>query len=281
MKLVPSVLNWSYHRRYGGCWGQSLDDYITRVANLARKFDFPVMGINIGIGGEQNQLQKRDRSYIAELKKRLDGMGLIPVPLIGSLQVHADTVVVNQSIEELKPALEISSWLNAPVSTYNLSVHGRLTKEKAVRVHMEAVGNLADIAVNFGQRICTENYNHFTSDELLLSVEGCGKENVGFLNDVGNWILLGEDPVSVTRKLAYRTFHVHIKDYLLQDGVWKSVVLGQGIVDIPGILNILASTPGNDMLLAIETDLDEGDEDIALAESLAYIKPFLDKYLND
>ncbi|MGI9863000.1 sugar phosphate isomerase/epimerase family protein [Moorella naiadis] len=275
MILLPSVLNWSYHRSYGDAWSTSLNEYIAKVANLARKFGFAPMGINIGTGGEQNQLPRRDHNYVAELRKKLEDLGLTPIPIIGTLQIHADAAVVAKSIEALKPTLEISSWLGIEVSTYNLSLHGRLTKEKAVRVYAEAVARLADVAATFGQRICTENYNHFTSDELLLAIERCGKNNVGFLNDIGNWLLLGEDPVSVTRKLAYRTFHVHVKDYHLQDGVWRSVPLGQGIIDIPSILEILAKTPGDAVFLALETDLDEGDENQALVESAAYIKPLL------
>jgi sugar phosphate isomerase/epimerase len=75
----------------------------------------------------------------------------------------------------------------------------------------------------------------------------------------------------VTKKLLPRTIHLHIKDYALDDGVWRSVPLGDGIVPVRKILQTLADAKGDATLhLALETDLDSDGEDEALDRSYAY-----------
>jgi sugar phosphate isomerase/epimerase len=271
MRLIPSVLNWSYHRDYWGAWNSSLESYVPRVSAVARKHGFEESGINLGVGGDQNQLASFDDAYVREVRKRLDDLGLQVIPILGNLDIHADPSFVKRSVEAIKPALERSAVLGATVSTFGTSLHGRLTREKAVTIYAEAAAEMCELAAGFGQSLCSENYNTFTSDELMAVVERSGASNHGFLNDIGNWLITGEDPYSVTKKLLPRTIHLHIKDYALDDGVWRSVPLGDGIVPVRKILQTLADAEGDATLyLALETDLDSEGEDEALDRSYAY-----------
>lgn len=271
MRLVPSVLNWSYHREYWGAWNSSLDTYVPRVAALAKKYGFEQSGINLGVGGEQNQLASFDSHYVVDVRKRLDDNGLQVIPILGTVDIHADPSFIARSVETFKPALERAEVLGATVSTFNTSLHGRLTREKAVSIYAEAAAELCAIAAEFGQSLCSENYNTFTSDELVAVVERSGAPNHGYLNDIGNWLITGEDPYSVTKKLLSRTLHVHVKDYALDDGVWRSVPLGDGIVPVDKILQALKDFPGDATVhLALETDLDSDGEDEALDRCYAY-----------
>jgi sugar phosphate isomerase/epimerase len=271
MRLIPSVLNWSYHRDYWGAWDKSLESYVPRVSAAARKHGFEQSGINLGVGGEQNQLASFDDAYVRDVRRRLDDLGLHVIPILGQLDVHADPSFVRRSIEAFKPALERAAVLGADVSTFGTSLHGRLTREKAVTIYAEAAAEMCAVAAEFGQSLCAENYDTFTSDELMAVVERSGARNHGYLNDIGNWLITGEDPYSVTKKLLPRTIHLHIKDYSLDDGVWRSVPLGDGIVPVRRILQALADAEGHRTLyLAIETDLDCDGEDEALDRSYAY-----------
>jgi sugar phosphate isomerase/epimerase len=271
MRLIPSVLNWSYHRDYWGAWNSSLESYVPRVSAVARKHGFEESGINLGVGGDQNQLASFDDAYVREVRKRLDDLGLQVIPILGNLDIHADPSFVQRSVEAIKPALERSAVLGATVSTFGTSLHGRLTREKAVTIYAEAAAEICELAAGLGQSLCSENYNTFTSDELMAVVERSGASNHGFLNDIGNWLITGEDPYSVTKKLLPRTIHLHIKDYALDDGVWRSVPLGDGIVPVRKILQTLADAEGEATLyLALETDLDSDGEDEALDRSYAY-----------
>jgi sugar phosphate isomerase/epimerase len=271
MRLIPSVLNWSYHRDYWGAWNSSLESYVPRVSAVARKYGFAESGINLGVGGDQNQLARFDDAYVRDVRRRLDDLGLHVIPILGNLDVHADPSFVQRSVAEFKPALERAAALGATVSTFGTSLHGRLTREKAVSIYAEAAAEMCAMAAEYGQSLCAENYNTFTSVELTAVVERSGASNHGFLNDIGNWLITGEDPYSVTRKLLPRTIHLHIKDYALDDGVWRSVPLGDGIVPVRQILQTLADAEGDRTLyLAIETDLDCDGEDEALDRSYAY-----------
>jgi sugar phosphate isomerase/epimerase len=271
MRLIPSVLNWSFHRDYWGAWNTSLESYVPRVCAVARKYGFEESGINLGVGGEQNQLASFDDAYVRDVRRRLDDLGLHVIPILGNLDVHADPSFVRRSVAAFKPALERAAVLGATVSTFGTSLHGRLTREKAVTIYAEAAAEMCAVAAGLGQSLCAENYNTFTSDELMAVVERSGASNHGYLNDIGNWLITGEDPYSVTRKLLPRTIHLHIKDYALDNGIWRSVPLGDGIVPVRRILRALADAEGDRTLyLAIETDLDRDGEDEALDRSYAY-----------
>ena len=75
--------------------------------------------------------------------------------------------------------------------------------------------------------VTTENYDYFTSDDFLEIFQRLDRPNVGLHNDTGNWLLLDEDPLEATRKVAPYTYHAHVRDYDLRDGVFTSVPIGQ------------------------------------------------------
>ena len=86
---------------------------------------------------------------------------------------------------------------------------------------------MADAAAEYGMIVTTENYDYFTSDDFLEIFQRLDRPNVGLHNDTGNWLLLDEDPLEATRKVAPYTYHAHVRDYDLRDGVFTSVPLGR------------------------------------------------------
>ena len=79
-----------------------------------------------------------------------------------------------------------------------------------------------------------------------------------------------------TRKCAPYTFHTHVRDYVLEDGVYNGVALGRGLVDFPTLLPILVKAGENERLvLSVEVDTDNRDEDEEARESYRYLKSWL------
>jgi sugar phosphate isomerase/epimerase len=153
-----------------------------------------------------------------------------------------------------------------------------VTREGQIRLAIAAVRELGKAAKSLGLRICQEDYDYFTSDDLLRITEGTGLDNVGIQSDTGNWLILGEDPVFATKKCLPYTFHTHVRDYVLENGVYNGVALGTGLVDFEKILPLLVQAGAKERLvLSMEVDTDNRDEDEEAHKSFAYLKSWLVK----
>ena len=269
MKIIPSVLNWSYHRQFWNRWDECLDIYIEKVSKIKKKYDLPEMGIDIGMASGQDAFASHDKDYLLKVKEKLDREGLHPIPIVGTLEIHADPSIVESSIKEMDRIMAEAKILGADVVQYYHNLHGRLSREKAVRIYHDAAAELQKIAEKYGQVCASEEYCGLSGNELYLAIKDTSR--VGLLNDVGNWMILGEDPVAATVKFMDITRHMHLKDYIFEDGIWQSVPFGQGIVDVKRVLDIVYDAPGDGVLYAaFETDLDMGDEDEAMDVCFQY-----------
>lgn len=112
----------------------------------------------------------------------------------------------------------------------------------------------APAARDAGLRIGLENHQDFGSEELLELAEAAG-EHVGLVLDTGNPFAVGEDPVAFARRVAHRTWHVHLKDYRAQftaEG-YRLIrcALGDGAVPLAEIAAILGME-GREVTASIE-----------------------------
>jgi sugar phosphate isomerase/epimerase len=198
---------------------------------------------------------------------------LVPTVIVGSLNLHADRELSEPPLKEAIANLEVAHHLGSPLGLFYFGYGGRVTREGRVRLAVEQIGRLADAANAYGMKVTTENYDYFGCDDFLSIFQQLGRANVGLHNDTGNWLILGEDPLTATRKMAPYTFHAHVRDYRLVDGVFKSVPLGQGQVAMNEVLMELRGIAERlqRMVLAVEMDLDEGDENEAVRQCLAYM----------
>jgi sugar phosphate isomerase/epimerase len=166
--------------------------------------------------------------------------------------------------------------LGSPLGLFYSNYGGRVTREGRIRLAVEQIARLADAAANYGMTVTTENYDYFTSDDFLEIFTRLDRANVGLHNDTGNWLLLDEEPIEATRKLAPYTYHAHVRDYVLRDGVFTSVPIGQGNVDFPPVLDELKriGQSRDRLVLTVEMDLDAGnedEEDAAVRECVRYM----------
>jgi sugar phosphate isomerase/epimerase len=172
-------------------------------------------------------------------------------------------------VREIEKLMEEASILGATHCQFSQVLHGRLSHEKAVRLFHDVLRQLSNTAKNLGLLSCSEEYCGLSGDEIYLAVKDT--PNIALLNDIGNWLILGEDPIAATKKFITITNLIHVKDYIFEDGIWRSVPFGEGIIDVKQALNIIADTPGEKIIYApFETDLDSGDEDEAMDKCFRY-----------
>ena len=97
-----------------------------------------------------------------------------------------------------------------------------------------------------------ENHQDFCSAELVELCESTGP-NVGITLDTANPLSVGEDPIDFARTVAAKTFHLHLKDYLVQwtDRGYRLIrcPTGSGCIPFPAIAEVFRD---RDLTAAIE-----------------------------
>lgn len=110
-------------------------------------------------------------------------------------------------------------------------------------------------AAEMGIKVGVENHGRFagTSERVERIIDAVGEDNFGACIDIGNFLVVDEEPVSAVARLAPRAVHVHAKDmHLFQtdpgQGAFptnagkylRGAVLGEGVVDAAKCLDLIA-----------------------------------------
>jgi sugar phosphate isomerase/epimerase len=282
MPVTLGVLGDSYRRQLRRPHDRPpVDIVLDKVSAIGDEFGIQPLGVDFGVGG----LPQTDEAYLDELRGRLAERGLIPTVIVGSLMLHADEDLWRPLLERTIANLEVASRLGSPIGLFYMGYGGRVNREGRIRLAVEQIAHLADAAAVHGMLVTTENYDYFTSDDFLEIFERVNRPNVGLHTDTGNWLLLDEDPLTATRKMAPYTYHAHVRDYVLRDGVFTSVPIGQGALDFPPILAELMriGNARDRFVLAMEMDLDDGDaqaEDDAVRACARYMVDWYEREID-
>jgi sugar phosphate isomerase/epimerase len=273
--IVGSLSGQNWHRqmrRLGLDTAGRLEHMLVKTTAVAKEFGFSPMSIDLTVAN----LPSTDRTYVEELKARLDERGLWPVVHVRGASLSYDVEVRAATLEQGQRDLEVAAALGARTCGFGMGHNGRATREGRIRIAIDTVRDLGRAAKSHGLRICQEDYDYFTSDDLIRITEGTGLDNVGIQSDTGNWLILNEEPVFATKKCLPYTFHTHVRDYVLEYGVYNGVALGRGLVDFEQILPLLVHAGANERLvLSVEVDTDDRDEDEEAHESFRYLKQWL------
>ncbi|CAG7644555.1 sugar phosphate isomerase/epimerase family protein [Paenibacillus allorhizosphaerae] len=115
---------------------------------------------------------------------------------------------------------------------------------------VDGLGAAAKEAEAAGMSLCLENHGKLAGkgEQVRHIIEAVGSPALKSTLDVGNFLLVDEDPVHATRSLLPYIGHVHVKDFKKSDGgrykslqnvTFDGVPAGNGDVDIPAILGLL------------------------------------------
>jgi len=144
----------------------------------------------------------------------------------------------------------------------------------AGHIHVQALAPLSAMCRRFGVRVAYENGSERDAQQMLTAVGG-GDEWVGMNIDTGNMAAQGGDPVRAIYELGSRIIHVHFKD-VPAVGSHDCVALGQGIVDIPGVVRALRDV-GYAGWLSIEIETGDHDPTGEIVESAKTLRRLLDR----
>lgn len=158
---------------------------------------------------------------------------------------------------------------------------------------VEGLKKAAQYAKTKGIIICLENHGYYagTSDQIIEIFSLVNEENLKLTLDIGNFILVDEDPKEAIEKLKDKAVHVHLKDshevgedyqkkaYTSNSGRRIiAAVLGTGIVDVKHAIRTLKSVNYKGFL-SVEYDGNEENTKPSVEEGILNLKKYLKEIL--
>lgn len=283
--MKVGIDSYSFHRYFGEVYPGLQEDPATKW-DVADDF----LAFARGQGVDEVALDTwafpvDDEGYVADLKARVDEIGFDRVVGWGHPDgLHGGTD--EAALEELKAQIPVARKLGAGIMRIVASsrVYVDEPKEPQIRNTVRMLKEAAEVADANGVVLAIENHIDFTSAEVLRILEGVESESLAVNFDTGNALRMFEDPVEAARRLAPYTVSTHTKDVTARRGgspaerfvFWPSCPVGQGLVDMPAVVEALAEG-GFDGALGVELDLlaprwaDRPEEEL-VAESVSYLR---------
>jgi sugar phosphate isomerase/epimerase len=202
-----------------------------------------------------------DEADAARLNRLRKDLGL----QFSALDAHTALLLPQVGVPYVRRVIEFAAEVEAPVV---MSDEGPLPEQwmslgqgfDILCVSLEAI---LPYARSHGVRFALELHNALTArpDMLHKLLARFGKDALSVNFDTGNSFLAGNDPVDYLRGVAESVIHVHVKDipaWQLPDrgkvtGTRVGVAAGDGVVDLPGVVGVLAAV-GYQGVLSMECD---------------------------
>lgn len=274
--------SYCYHRYFGEVY-----DGIEKPAKYKMSLeDFLKRAIELGVDGvslETCFIPSFEESYLKKIREIIDEGNLEAVVAWG----HPDGLEGGKNKEALKDMekhFRTCKILGVDIlrmvgSSLAFRHEPHLPQIKKISKMLKDSVKMAE---EKGIKLAIENHFDFETDEILMIVNNLDSEYFGVTFDSGNCFRYGEDPVVSAKKLSKYIFATHIKDVApLREGNPKDwfynacTPIGKGIVNIPGIVEVLEQE-NYQGLFAVEIDfLDPkfgDDTDKAVAESIEFLK---------
>jgi sugar phosphate isomerase/epimerase len=195
-----------------------------------------------------------------------------------ALDAHTTLLMPQIGVPFVRRAIDLAAEVECPVV---MSDEGPVPEdwmplECGIDILSVSLDAIVAHARSHGVRFAIELHNALTARPDLLAklLARFGPEDLGVNFDTGNAFLAGNDPVAYVRRFAARVVHVHIKDIPASQvhergsvtGTRVGVAAGDGVVDLPGVVAVLAEF-GYQGVLSVECNT------VAQAErSLRYLQ---------
>ena len=270
MKLA--LCHYSYHRRWNA---ESWD--VDRLADEVKALDIPGIDFHAGLLGARDGVADKIAAALARTHLELSGFSL-------STNFNLDDDAKREAhIAETAAWLEVAASLNAPVCRIfggHVDRGDDRTVETGLKRVVDSLAALAPKAADLGLVLALENHGGLpcTGQEQVSVIEQVNSPALRATVDVGNYMQGNQSPTDGTTTAAGHAAYVHVKDNKRTDpaGPWNqfaACTLGQGDVDIPACLDILAAG-GYDGYVALEYEGAE-DETTGVPESIRYMKSIM------
>ena len=208
---------------------------------------------------------------IPALMAKLQSHGLSPTTVIASADIASDAYP-----EQWADICARATTLG--VRVVFTSVHAGEIPRETVYARLRAAG---DVAAEHGLKIAMETHPDLMTNGTIAceTLEAIDHPNIGMNFDCANIMYYNEGTTTVAEleKVASRVFSVHLKDSAGFYKTWNFPTLGQGIVDLPRVFEILNGVgfygPFTMELEGIEGQRFNAEEACAdVAASVAYLR---------
>lgn len=155
-----------------------------------------------------------------------------------------DPAVRTQAAEIIRQAAALAASVGAKVILLPVGQPEGLSAEQARDSLISVLKECAPAAERAGVVYGVENVGQalaHTADDLLEIVSRVGSPACQVYYDVGNASWQGADPVADIRKLGSRIAMVHVKDMRVVGDRHETCVIGEGMVDWPGVARAAAA----------------------------------------
>ncbi|HKI70760.1 MAG TPA: sugar phosphate isomerase/epimerase family protein [Verrucomicrobiae bacterium] len=235
-------------KRLGVCtYSYNLHWKAAREGNPKARFHDPIEFLEychqLGAGGVQVAIGRRDAGYTTSLRTRAEALGMY---------LEGESSLPKQEPDVARFDAEIHAAKEAGAEVVRTALLGGRRYEtfdsaEAFRQFAEQSWKsltLAEpVARRHGIKLAVENHKDWRAPELVDILKRINSDYVGSCVDTGNNIALLEDPMESVEALAPFAFSTHLKDMAVQeyeDGFLLSEVpLGDGFLDLEKIIALL------------------------------------------
>lgn len=233
--MLLGVDSWSFGFACGMRRELKPTNRLTAAGILAKAQQWGLKGAQVSLG----DMPKLGTPEFDSLRRAIQENGLY-------WEVSAGMV---QQEEAVLRALEYNAALGSTVVRAFMEGFGIQFRDVSLDAHVDdAISHIRNLLPEFERRrscLCLENHGGLRMKHVRRVLETFPSEWLGLCLDVGNPVLTLEDPIPVVEELAPRTYTCHMKDWQLircADGITvRSCALGQGVMDLPKVVEILRS----------------------------------------
>lgn len=197
---------------------------------------------------DPRHLDSLEYGYVSDLRQKAESLGL-----------YLELGTGGTNPDHLQSMVRTAHVMGSPVMRTFVGKPRPTTSDAMSKLLSATAGEIAQVTSvceRYQIALALENHQDLTTDELLTLVELIDSEWVGICFDTGNPLALLEDPLDSVIAFGPLVKCVHLKDYQVvarADGfALIGCALGEGVVDLRGILDALAQR-APDANLNIET----------------------------
>lgn len=203
-------------------------------------------------------------SFAPHVRKACDEAGIkVTNYTIWADFINGSNGDLGAEIERVRDEVKVAQILGAPGMRHDSTWGWPKTKkgargfDDALPILIKGCRAITKFGAELGIKTMVENHGYFCQDSERVEklVNGVDHPNFGVLLDMGNFLVVDEDPAQAVGRLMPYTFHVHAKDFHVKSGNesdpgqgWflsrggnylRGAILGHGEVPIVKILKIM------------------------------------------
>ena len=222
--------------------------------NRAGGFDILEHCHSLGLGAVRLSVPQGGPDAVRAVRKKLDSYGMRCIVSVAPPRTDAAVPAYEASIAAARELGAVTTQASFTARRYEEFDTFEAFKT-SFEGHKKSVERAEPILRKHKMKLAIENHKGWRAAEHAAWVKQLGSEYIGVCYDFGNNLALCEDPADTYALLAPLTIYVSFKDMAVapyEEGFLLSeVALGEGILDIPGMVKGLQQRDPN-MIFALE-----------------------------